>query len=170
MTDSDRMAHLKERLLATEIMAQMPDLINAHAVEFVAGLMKNWYTITNDGEFETTSETPLSTTDLRPMPVSEVSQYLHSEHSYLFRQSVPSGNSNASTKAAPPPTLNRAEMSIAEKADYIHRHGEQAYLSLPASPTEAKPLAEKRRSEMSIEERTQLIRERGSEFYMSLPA
>lgn len=68
------------------------------------------------------------------------------------------------------PPLNRAEMSVAEKAQFIKAHGGAAYLALPENAAAARPLAEKRRSEMTPEERARLIRERGSEFYMSLPA
>lgn len=171
MTDSnnDRLTRMKQRLLETEILAQMPDLVNAHATEFVANLMRGWYQITDNGEFEPTDQVPLRTRDFQPTPVAEISDYLHSEHAYLFRQSAPAGVSNAVTKEAPPPALNRAEMTVAERSAFIRKYGQKEYLSLPENPTAAKPLAERRRSEMSTEEKARIIRERGAALYEAIP-
>lgn len=172
MSDSsEKLERLKTTLLQTEILAQFGgSLVSPEATEFVANLMKNWYTITNDGTFETTNETLLSTMDLRPMPVDQIGDYLRVKHGYLFRQFGTPGVSNAQTVAPPPPPLNRAEMSVAERSAFIRKYGQKEYLSLPENAAAARPLAERRRSEMSNEERARLIRERGAAFYMGLPA
>lgn len=116
----ERLQRLKETLLQTEILAQFGgSLVSPEATEFVANLMKNWYTITNDGTFETTNETPLSTMDLRPMPVDQIGDYLKAKHGYLFRENAPSDVSNAVTKEAPLPPLSRDKMSVEQKAQFI---------------------------------------------------
>lgn len=168
MSDSnDRLERLKSRLIEAEVLAQCGlGFTNSQCLDYVKTLIKDFYRVTDSGEFETTDRTPLNP-DLKPMPIEDLGGWLHEVHPYLFKQSATPGVSNAQTVAAPP---NKSEMSLAEKCQFIRANGEQAFLDLPASPTAAKPLSEKRRSEMSPAERARLIRELGSAAYMDLPA
>lgn len=162
------MSALKDQLLRTEILCQCPDLVNQNASDYVAGIIRQWYTINDDGEFQQTDETPLRTQDFKPMDVAEIGDYLRQTHSYLFRQSAPSGNSVAETKEPPPP--NRAEMDLAARCAYIRAHGQAAYEALPNNPTEAKPLAERPRSTWTMEQKADYIHRFGMENYLSIPA
>lgn len=168
MSDShERLQKLKETLLQTEILAQFGgSLVSPEASEFVANLMRNWYAIDNDGRFETNDETPLGM-DLKPLPVDQIGNYLREKHDYLFRESRPAFVSNATTVAPPPP--NKAQMSLAEKCQFIRVNGEQAFLDLPNDPVAAQPLAERPRSSWSVEEKADFVRRFGSEAYLALP-
>lgn len=161
------MSSLKAQLMRTEILCQCPDLVNQNASDYVAGLIQQWYTINDDGEFVQTDETPLRTQDFRPMDVAEIGDYLRQTHPYLFK-SGPAGSSVAETKEPPPP--NKAEMDVAARCAYIRAHGEAAYQALPDNPVQALPLAERPRSSWTVEERARFIREHGQDAYLSLPA
>lgn len=161
------MSTLKDQLLRTEILCQCPDLVNQNASDYIAGLIRQWYTITDDGEFQQTDQTPLRTQDFKPMPVDEIGDYLRQAHGYLFK-SGPSGNSVAPTKEPPPP--NRAEMDLAARCAYIRAHGQAAYETLPNNPTEAKPLAERPRSTWTMEQKADYIHRFGMDNYLAIPA
>lgn len=167
---SERLVRMKERLLQTEILCQCPDLVNETASDYIAGLMRGWYSIDEDGQFVQTDSTPLRTQDFKPMAVDEIGEYLRLTHPYLFKPSRPTGSSTAQTKEPPPPALSRDRMSVAEKVQFIRQHGQQSYLSLPETATAALPLAERPRSTWTAAEKADYVHRFGMDAYLALPA
>lgn len=169
-SSAERLAQLKDRLIETEILAQVgAGFVNPHCLGYAKSLVKDFYTVSDSGEFVTTGRTPLDPRDLQPMAVSELGAWLQETHGYLFRPETPSGASTAAT-AAPAPPPNRAEMDLAARCAYIRAHGQAAYEALPSTPVEAKPLAERPRSTWTMEQKADFIHRFGMENYLSIPA
>lgn len=138
------------------------------ALPFLKSIVRECYDISPDGEILANDKTPLGL-DNRPLAIEQIGEHLRSKHGYLFQpeSAQPSGIQAPAPK--PAQQKSRSEMSVAEKADFIRIHGQDAFFDLPADPIAAIPLNEKSRSQMTMEERAAVIREKGSEFYLSLP-
>lgn len=168
-TSGERLARLKDRLVETELLAQVgAGFVNPNCLNYAKSLVKDFYKINDSGEFETTGNTPLDPMNLQPMPINELGSYLQEMHPYLFKPEASTGTSSATT--APPPPPNRAEMDLAARCAYIRAHGQAAYEALPSNPVEAKPLAERPRSTWTMEQKADFIHRFGMDNYLAIPA
>lgn len=167
MTD-DTTDPLLERIFDLALTSSLTgEMHSAQAIPFLRSVTRELYSISPDGEIQANDRTPLDFNH-QALPIERISEYLRAAHPYLFRQeSTPSSNVQAPAPAPRP--KSRSEMTLAEKADFIRVHGQDAFFDLPADPIAAIPLNEKRRSQMTMEEKASIIREKGSEFYLGLP-
>jgi hypothetical protein len=89
-------------------------------------MVRDWFTVTDKGAIAPTEQAPITASG--PLRLEDLQGHLQKTMPFLFQ--TPGSPSNRYISNNYAPTLKKSQMSSAEKADYIRKHGGDAYRHL----------------------------------------
>lgn len=128
-TASQEAAHYRRHYIASSVDNAVANTLHGlhdGALSSAQLMVRDWFTVDSNGAINPTEQAPITASG--PLGLENLQSHLQKTMPFLFKTTGSPSNRYISNNYAS--TLKKSQMSSAEKADYIRKHGGDAYRRL----------------------------------------